>query len=130
MLVLGRRHSREALAIGAILFAVAFLVLLFAPLSTWQIPPMLLVYVLLGVYLTVRTLSLGVVSEHTPLDQQGTGFAMVETMFGAGVFLGPLAAGLLYDRSPHLPFALALAALLPLAALLWLNLRPAEWRET
>jgi len=123
--VLGRRHSRQALAAGAGLMALAFAGLLAAP-GVGQVPAMVAVYFLLGIYLTARALSLGVVSEHTPLQHRGTAFGLVEMAFGIGAFVGPWAAGLLYAIRPWLPFATALALLVPLSGVIWLALRPAD----
>ncbi len=123
--VLGRRHSRQALAVGAGLMAVAFTVLLFAPGGVWQLPAMIGAYFLMGIYLTARALSLGVVSEHTPPHQRGTAFGLVEMVFGVGAFVGPWAAGHLYAVRPWLPFALALAVLVPMIGVIWMALRPA-----
>ncbi len=123
MVRLGRLHSRKALAAAAGLMALAFAGLLWLPVGRWQWLPLIGVYFLLGVYLTVRTLSLGIVSEHAPVAHRGTNYSMVETMFGISAFLGPWVAGMLYPVSPQLPFLVALLALLPLAGLVWVTLR-------
>ncbi len=124
--VLGRRHSHQALAAGAGLMALAFAGLLVAPGGLGQIPAMVAVYFLLGVYLTARALSLGVVSEHTPPQYRGTAFGLVETAFGIGAFAGPWMAGLLYAVRPWLPFVIALGMLVFMSGVIWLALKPAR----
>lgn len=124
MLVLGRYHSRVALGIAALLMGLGFLGLLVFPDGALLLPGMIVVYFTMGIYLTVRTLSLGVASEYATPDQHGTAFGMVETVFGIGSFVGPWLAGLLYTGDPARPFIVALLVLLPLAGIVWLLLRP------
>ncbi len=124
MLALGGYHSRAALAAAAGLMALAFAGLLLIPAGPAVLPGLIIVYFLLGVYMAIRTLALGVASEYAPPEQHGTAFALVETMFGVGAFLGPWIAGLLYVNAPAMPFLVAVAALVPLVGIAWLALRP------
>ncbi len=123
LLLLGGRQSRTALAIASGLLALAVGSLLIVPSDARQLPAMIAVYFLLGIMLTVRTLSLGVVAEHAPVEQHGTSFGMIETLFGVGAFLGPWVAGMLFSQSPGLPFIVSLVALIPLSVLSWMTLR-------
>lgn len=122
LLVLGSRSSRLALVISSLAMAAAFAGLVLFP-AYGQFWTMALVYFSLGTYLTVRTLTLGVVSELTPVEHRGTNYGMVETVFGIGAFLGPLCAGLFYDVDPALPFLLAAVALVLWSGVVWLTLR-------
>jgi MFS family permease len=125
LLVLGGRRSRDGLIISALLMAGAFGLLLFSPAGAGQLLFMIPVYFMLGVIMTVRTLSLGIVNAYTPLAQRGTAYGMIETVYGVSLFLGPWVAGLLYSRSPDLPFVLAAVLLILLLGVLFVTLKPA-----
>ena len=123
LLLLGKRHSRKALVIATGLMALALGLLLAVPVAPYQVVALAGVYFLLGVYLTARSLSLGVVSAHTPPDQRGTSFGILETIWGVGVSAGPWLAGWLYSLAPDVPFKVTLLTLPPLMAVTWLALR-------
>jgi MFS family permease len=122
LLVLGRYHSRTALLIASGLIGAAWVGLLVGVAGAFQIPLLLGVYFLLGIYTAARSLSLAAVGDVTPPDQHGTSFGLLETLFGVGAFAGPWLAGQLYSQAPQLPFVMALVGLVPLAPLLWLTL--------
>jgi len=122
-LFLGRQRSRPALLTATGLMTLALLGLLLGPIGAGALPVLIAVYFFLGTYMTVRATSLEVVGEHTPPQLQGTSFGMVETLFGLGMFLGPLAAGELYSREPHLPFLVTILALPLVMILIWLMIR-------
>ena len=126
LLVLGRYHSRTALLIASGLIGVAWVGLLLGGAGPLQIPLLLGVYFLLGVYMATRSLSLAAVGDVTPPNQRGTSFGLLETLFGVGTFAGPWLAGLLYSHAPQIPFVVALVILVPLAPLLWLTLSRAR----
>ncbi len=130
LMLLRRRQSRQALVISAGLMALAMMVLLFAPVDAGQLAYMVGVYFMLGTCMVVRPLSLDIVSKHTPPEQRGTGFAMVETIWGVGVSAGSWVAGFLYSRSSGLPFQVTLIALLPLMVLTWFGLRAPGAQKT
>lgn len=122
--LLGRYPSRPALFAAISLVMLALFGLLMAPVGLVGLPLIIGAYFLLGAYSATRTLALGVVSDHTPVHQRGQSFGMVEGLFGVGAFVGPLVAGLLYDRTPALPFVVAVLALLPLMIVMGWALRP------
>lgn len=124
MLFLGKYHSRTALGAASVLMGLGFTGLLVWPNGSLFLPGMIAIYFLMGIFLTVRTLALGVASEYAAADQHGTAFAMVETVFGVGIFAGPWLAGLLYTSNPTWPFLVSCLILLPLGGIVWLMLRP------
>lgn len=123
LMLLRQQQSRQALLISAGLMITALVTVLVAPVGTGQLVFMVGAYFLLGTYMVVRPLSLDIVSKHTPPAQRGTGFAMVETIWGVGVSGGAWAAGLLYAAGSGLPFLATVLALLPLMTLAWFGLR-------
>ncbi len=121
LLVLGRLRSRLALVTATGLVMLALAGLLYGPEGLLAL---ILIYFLLGAYLTVRTLSLDIVSACTPPELRGTSFGLLETLFGIGAFLGPLMAGVLYAGSPRAPFLVGLVALMVLLGVSWVVLAP------
>ncbi len=130
LLVLGRRSSRRALVIASGMLVIAWTGLLLAPGGVVEMPALVGVYFLLGVYSGARSLSLTVVGEHTPPEQRGTSFGLIETMFGVGTFAGPWLAGQLYGLDPRLPFGVAIAAALALMPVIWLALTSPRGEKT
>jgi MFS family permease len=129
LLVLGRLSSRTGLVLAAVLMIVAMLGLIYSPGGSLEVPSMAGVYLMLGAFMTVRTVSLSVVSEHTLPEQRGMSFGIVEMLLGLGMFIGPWLAGILYSAWPARPFLLAAALLVPLLGIVWLVLRSPGSRQ-
>jgi len=125
MLALRQRPPRLALMTAIGLVALALAALLYGSTGWAQLPILIGVYFLLGVYQTARVLSLSVASQHVSTTRRGTSFGLVEMLFGLGSFFGPAAAGWLYGGvSAQTPFLVALAVLLALLGLGWFIFRP------
>jgi MFS family permease len=68
--------------------------------------------VISGAYLMVWPLVNAAVGNVAPARLRGRSFAFSEVFGGSGVALGPMLAGVLYDRGPRLPLLVALAGTL------------------
>ncbi len=112
-LVLGRLQPRRAFMIAQALIMLYLFLLLRASAIGW----IALAYAARAAQLTGHSLVNGQATRLVDRSRWGLAFGVLETVGWLGAFVGPLAAGRLYQRSPALPFQVSLA-LMPVALLL------------
>lgn len=114
-LLLGQLPPRRGfmLAQGLLLIALALLLL------TNSLPWLMAVYFFRAGWSLARNMAAAQASRVVQTGELGLALGMTETMGTAASVLAPLAAGLLYARSPALPFQLGLALVLLTLPLVW-----------
>jgi MFS family permease len=105
-----RRRVRVAspLILCLALVPVAFVLLALSP----HVKVIAVACVISGAYLMVWPLVDAAVGNVAPERVRGRSFAFSEVFGGSGVALGPILAGVLYDRNPQLPLVLGLVGTL------------------
>jgi len=109
---LGRPLNALLLTVG--LCAVAFGLFIGGTGAPW----FALGYFTRGAYLVAWSTMYAALGEVTPGRLRSRTFALAELLGGAGFAVAPFIAGALYEQSPQLPLITALAATVPLLALL------------
>ncbi len=110
LLALGLARTRRRVSVAAPLIVslavlpIAFVLLIVSP-QLWVIA---LACLISGAYLMVWPLVDAAVGSIAPERVRGRSFAFSEVCGGSGVALGPMLAGVLYDRDPQLPLVVAL----------------------
>jgi MFS family permease len=111
----GQRLPRRGflLAQGLLVISMALLLL------THSLPWLLAAYFFRAGWSLARNMAAAQVSRVVQTAELGLALGMTETVGTASAVLAPLAAGLLYARSPALPFQLGLAFTLLTLPLVW-----------
>jgi predicted MFS family arabinose efflux permease len=114
-LFLGQRAPRR----GFLLAQGLMLVSLFLLLTVASLPGLLAAYFFRGGWQLARIMATAQVSRVVRTSELGLALGVSETIGTVATILGPLAAGLLYARSPALPFQLSLVLILLSVPLVW-----------
>jgi DHA1 family multidrug resistance protein-like MFS transporter len=112
---LGQRSPRRGFMLAQVLLVVCLGLLLVSGSLPW----LLVAYFFRGGWQLARIMATAQVSRVVQPGQLGLALGMTETVGTAATVLGPLAAGLLYARSPALPFQLSLVFILLSLPLVW-----------
>ncbi len=103
-IILGRQRAWSGLLAAATMTAVAFGVLLISG----HIIVLLLSFFLIGAFETLRPVATSIIADHMASATQGVGFSLVDTLHGAGTFIAPGLAGILYAQGTSWPFLAAM----------------------
>lgn len=112
---LGQRPPRRGFMLAQGLMAISLVLLLAAS----SLPGLLLAYFFRGGWQLARIMAAAQVSRVVKPSELGLALGLSETVGTVATVLGPLAAGVLYARSPALPFQLSLVFILLSLPLVW-----------
>ncbi len=112
---LGQRSPRRGFMLAQSLLVICLGLLLVSASLPW----LLVAYFFRGGWQLARIMATAQVSRVVQPGQLGLALGMTETVGTAATVLGPLLAGLLYARSPALPFQLSLVFILLSLPLVW-----------
>lgn len=111
----GHRSPRTAYLLAQALMALSLVVLL----STGGLVWVALAYFCRGSWAMARMMTNAQVGHVVDKPELGLAYGIVESVVALSMIFGPLAAGLLYARTPSLPFQASLALLAITAPLMW-----------
>jgi MFS family permease len=111
----GHRAPRSAYIFAQALMAVSLVILL----STGGLAWVALAFFCRGSWNLARMMTNAQVSQVVDRPELGLAYGVVESVMALTLILGPLTAGLLYARTPSLPFQVSLALLAVTAPLMW-----------
>ncbi len=122
-LILGRARPRRALKLVLMGMTLAMLALITAP----RTPLVWAVYLLFGLVGTTSFFVGGIMAPLVPERTTGLAYAIQGLTLVLSQILGPLAAGLLFDISPYLPFLMV--ALCLVVFMVWTEHMPLHFTE-
>jgi predicted MFS family arabinose efflux permease len=114
-LVLGQRLPRRAFMLAQACLGLSLLLLLITTGRGW----LFAVYFLRSGWYLAHNMSAAQVGRVVEAAEFGLAFGLTETVAALATIIGPLAAGLLYARSPVLPFIASLALIAMTLPLVW-----------
>lgn len=113
--VMGHRPPRRGLLTALVIAALCMIVLLVVP--GWPGPAV--AYLLRAGYSLGHAMLSAQTGQLVGEAETGVAFGLSETVASAAMMLGPLLAGVLYYKTPALPFQVSLAAIVIALALAW-----------
>jgi hypothetical protein len=114
-LALGQRLPRRAFMLAQVCLAVSMALLLVATSPGW----LFAVYFLRSGWYLSHSMAAAQVGRVVSAAESGLAFGMTETVSSAATIVGPLAAGVLYARSPSAPFLVSLVLIGVTLPLFW-----------
>ena len=114
-LLLGQRLPRRGFMLAQASLALALALLLATTSRRW----LFAVYFLRAGWFLAHSMVVAQVGRVVGAAEIGLAFGMTETVTALATVLGPLAAGVLYERGPALPFQVSLGLILLTLPLVW-----------